>query len=83
MKIKVEFDLTPKEFRATMGWPDVTELQQQMMDDFRAKMMAGEEGYDPMSLMKPYLAQSAMTMEGVQKAVSSMMEGYLRSGDKK
>ena len=83
MKITIEFDLTPQEFRAAMGWPDVTELQQQMMDDFRAKMTAGEEGYDPMSLMKPYLTQSTMTMESVQKTVSSIMESYFRSGDKK
>ncbi len=82
MKINIEFDLTPKEFRAAMGLPDVSELHQQMMDDFREKMTAGEEGYDPMSLMKPYLSQSAVTMEGMQKIMSSMMENYFRS-DKK
>ena len=83
MKITVEFDLTPEEFRAAMGWPDVTELQQQMLDDIRAKMTAGEEGYDPMSLMKPFMAQSAVTMEGVQKAVTSMMESYFNKSDKR
>ena len=83
LKIKVEFDLTPKEFRAAMGWPDVSQLHEQLMDDFREKMNAGEEGYDPMSLLKPYLAQSAMTMEGMQKAVTAMMEGYFRSSEKK
>ena len=82
MKIKVEIDLTPKEFRESMGWPDVSGLHQQLMDDFREKVSAGEEGYDPLSLMKPYLAQSAMTMDGMQKMVSSMMETYFRSSDK-
>ncbi len=82
MKITVEFDLTPEEFRATMGWPDVKELQQQMMDDIKEKMSAGVEGYDPMSLMKPFLAQSAMTMEGFQKTVTSMMDGYFKKSNK-
>ena len=79
MKITIEIDLTPAEFRESMGWPDVSEFQNQLMDDIREKMQAGVEGYDPMSLMRPFLMHSASTMEGFQKAMAGMM-GSVFSG---
>ena len=83
MKIKVEFDLTPEEFRSAMGWPDVKELQKDMIDDIKEKMVAGVDGYDAMSMMKPFLNQSVMSMEGFQKSITSMMESYFTSGGEK
>ena len=80
MKITIEIDLTPAEFRESMGWPDVSEFQNQLMDDIREKMQAGAEGYDPMSLMRPFLMHSASTMEGFQKAMAGMM-GSVFSGN--
>ncbi|MEW7980724.1 MAG: hypothetical protein G8D28_09015 [gamma proteobacterium symbiont of Phacoides pectinatus] len=41
-------------------------------------MEAGAEGFDPLTLLKPYLAQSASSMEGFQKIMGGMMEGYFR-----
>lgn len=83
MKIKVEFDLTPEEFRSAMGWPDVKELQKQMVDDIKDKMASGVEGYDAMSMMKPFLNQSAMSLEGFQKSITSMMESYFTTANGK
>lgn len=82
MKITVEFDLTPQEFRQSLGWPDVSDLNEQIINDIREKMTAGVEGYDPMSLMKPFIAQSTITMEGFQKAMMSMMDGYFSNKSK-
>ena len=81
MKITIEIDLTPAEFRESMGWPDVSEFQNQLMDDIREKMQAGVEGYDPMSLMRPFLMQSASTMEGFQKAMAGMMGSVFSAGN--
>lgn len=83
MKIKVEFDLTPEEFRSAMGWPDVKDLQKEMVDDIKEKMTSGVEGYDAMSMMKPFLSQSAVSMEGFQKSITSMMESYFTAGSDK
>ncbi len=83
MKIKVEFDLTPEEFRSAMGWPDVKDLQKQMIDELKEKMTLGVEGYDAMSMMKPFMSQSATTMEGFQKTITSMMESYFTAGKDK
>ncbi|QJQ95353.1 MULTISPECIES: hypothetical protein [Halomonadaceae] len=57
MKINVEFDLTPQEFRQSMGLPDVEAFQRDLMSRIQQQMEAGVEGYDPMSLLQPFLQQ--------------------------
>lgn len=57
MKINVEFDLTPEEFRRALGLPDVEAFQQELLNRIQKQMESGVEGYDPMSLMKPFLQQ--------------------------
>lgn len=57
MKINVEFDLTPEEFRRALGLPDVEAFQKDLLDRIQKQMESGVEGYDPMSLMKPFLQQ--------------------------
>lgn len=57
MKINVEFDMTPAEFRQAMGLPDVDAFQREMMSRIQQQMEAGAEGYDPWNLMQPFLQQ--------------------------
>lgn len=57
MKIHVEFDLTPAEFRQSMGLPDVEAFQRELMTRIQKQMEAGVEGYDPWSLMQPFMQQ--------------------------
>jgi len=73
MKISIDVDLTPDEFRKTLGLPDISELQKEVVEQFRKQMAAGAEGYDPMSLMKPYLSSGMNSMEAMQKSFFNMM----------
>jgi hypothetical protein len=57
MKINVEFDMTPAEFRQALGLPDVDAFQREMMSRIQQQMEAGVEGYDPWNLMQPFLQQ--------------------------
>ncbi|SHF42755.1 hypothetical protein SAMN02745148_02614 [Modicisalibacter ilicicola DSM 19980] len=57
MKINVEFDLTPAEFRESLGLPDVEAFQRDLMSRIQQQMEAGVEGYDPWSLMQPFMQQ--------------------------
>ena len=83
MKISIDIDLTPEEFRRTMGLPDVTELQKEVVEQFRKQMVAGAEGYDPMSLMQPYLNSGLNSMEAMQKSFfNMMMQQTGKTGDK-
>ncbi len=82
MKINVEFDLTPDEFRQSLGLPDVAVFQQQMLDQIKKQMESGVEGYDPMSLMQPYLQQSGMGQgmtQGLSQGVSQGLSQGLSS----
>jgi len=68
MKIKVEIDTTPEEMRRFFGMPDVQDLQQDLLSSIREKMKAGVEGYDPFSLLKPFLPENLRSMDAMQKA---------------
>nr|WP_297458240.1 hypothetical protein [uncultured Halomonas sp.] len=57
MKINVEFDLTPAEFRQSLGLPDIEAFQRDVMERIQKQMEAGVEGYDPWSLMQSFMQQ--------------------------
>ncbi len=58
MKMKAEFNLEgePEELRRFFGMPDVTKLQEEIIKQIQSKMHAGAEGFDPLSLMKPFFS---------------------------
>jgi hypothetical protein len=70
MKITVDFDITPAEMRKLVGLPDVEAFQQQLMDDIRARMMAGAEGYDPLKLFQPYVSGTLASWDMFQKMLT-------------
>ncbi|QTF91666.1 DUF6489 family protein [Halomonas sp. BM-2019] len=78
MKINVEFDLTPEEFRQALGLPDVAVFQQQLLEQIQKQMESGVEGYDPMSLMQPFLQQSGMG-QGLTQGISQGLSQGLSS----
>jgi hypothetical protein len=77
MKINIEFDMTPEEFRRAMGLPDVQEFQNEVMKGMMEKMLSGEEGYDAMTLFKPMMSESMKSMDQVQKTFMNMMTSYM------
>ncbi|WP_428609081.1 DUF6489 family protein [Sedimenticola sp.] len=79
--MKISIDITPEEMRKLMGWPDVQGLQEEMINKIREQMNAGAEGYDPLSLMQPFFAQSASSMESFQKMITNMMSAYGKKSD--
>lgn len=80
MQIKITVDATPEEARRFFGLPDVGPLQDEMLDRVREKMKAGEAGFDPFTLMQPYLAPSMSSLEAMQKAFWESMAAA--SGEK-
>lgn len=80
MNIKIDVDMTPEEMRKVMGLPDVQKFQQDMMAKITEQMEAGVEGYDPLTLFKPYLPSGVGSMEAMQKLMMNMMTSGLSSG---
>ncbi len=83
MKFTINVDMTPEELRRVLGLPDVSALQQEMIERVREQMAAGTEGYDPLTLLKPYLNSGLGSMEALQKMLFTMMSQYGRNDDHK
>lgn len=80
MNFKIDVEMTPEELRRALGLPDVSALQQDMIDKAREQMEAGAEGYDPLTLLKPYLNNGLGSMEAFQKLMFGMMNQYGKGG---
>ena len=84
MKFKVDVDMSPEELRKVLGLPDVQKLQDDMMRKISEQMDAGAEGYDPLTLFKPYLTSGVGSMDALQKIMMNLMTaGYSGSDNKK
>lgn len=71
--MKVSVEMTPRELREFLGFPDVKPLQDEMLERMREQMLAGVESTDPASLMRPFLAPNLETLESMQRAFWSAM----------
>jgi len=71
MKVRLEFDISPREIRQVLGLPDVEQLQTDVIAAIRERMVAGVEGFDPLSLLRSFftLAQGFPGFESLQKLV--------------
>jgi len=84
VKFKIDIDMTPDELRKVLGLPDVQKFQEDMMNKITEQMEAGVEGYDPLTLFKPYLTSGLGSMEALQKIMMNLMtSGYGSSDNKK
>jgi len=68
MKVHVEMEMTPQEARAMMGLPDVAPMQQEMMDEMRARMKAAFDAGDPEGMMRAWMPFFSGEMGGGAKA---------------
>jgi hypothetical protein len=81
MKVSPKFDIAPKEIRQVLGLPDVEQLQREVVDAIRERMVAGVEGFDPLSLLRSFfgLAQNFPGFDTLQKLVR---QAASRGGEK-
>ncbi|MFT5174939.1 MAG: hypothetical protein ACI8W7_003128 [Gammaproteobacteria bacterium] len=77
MKINVSVDCTPQELRDFLGWPDVGDIQQQMLERVSKLMADGVGEIDPVSLMRPFLAPNTQAMDSAQKAFLQAMQAAM------
>ncbi len=82
MKFTIDIEMTPEELRESLGLPDVSSLHDEMIDTIRERMHQGVEGYDPMTLLKPFMTSDLGTVEGFQKLMFSLMNQYTRPSKK-
>ncbi|MDI3324991.1 DUF6489 family protein [Pontibacterium granulatum] len=80
MKFKIDIDMSPEELRKVLGLPDVEGFHEDMINRIREQMDAGVDGYDPLTLFKPYLSSGVGSMEALQKMMLSMMTSPYSGG---
>jgi hypothetical protein len=83
MNIKFDIDVTPQELRTFFGLPDLEPLQQEMLAHIRDQMLKGAAGFDPMSLMKPFLPGNLQSLDGMQKAFWDAMKAATQTATDK
>jgi hypothetical protein len=81
MNFKIDLDISPEEVRRLMGLPDVQAFQDELLARIRQQMDAGVEGYDPQSLMRPFMSQAAASMDAFQKMFGTMLNTTARKVD--
>ncbi len=75
MKIKFDIEATPQELRSFFGLPDLEPLQQEMLDAIRKNITLGTEGFDPVTLMRPFLPEQMSSLTSLQQSIWQTMLG--------
>jgi hypothetical protein len=68
VKIRVDVDITPQELRDFFGLPNIQPMQDELIAKIRENMQRGIEGFDPATLMRPFLPEHLRSLEALQKS---------------
>lgn len=82
MKMTIEVDCSPEEARRFLGLPDVTELNEAMVAELRAKMAENIATMTPDEMMKTWLPGGMQGLEQMQKAFWAGLSGQGGAGPK-
>ncbi len=78
MKVIIEIDLSPKEARELMGWPDVSRFHETMLNSLGEQLKNG--GNEALTaLLQPFMAESQRAFSSYQK----LMEGFVNLNTQK
>ncbi len=74
MKMTIEIDCTPVEARAFMGLPDVTLLNEKLVEEMQKRMTANINMVSPEELMKNWAAFGAGAQEQFRNLMSAAVD---------
>ena len=85
MKFTIDVDCTPEEARRFLGLPDVTPMQDRMLEEMEKRMMESMKGFDMESLMKQWMTPGleGAGLEGFNKMAQAFwqnMGGFTKGG---
>jgi len=75
MKVTLNVECTPQEARAFLGLPDVTALNEAMMDEMQTRMKANMAALQPEELMKSWMAFGGQATEHFRKLMTAAATG--------
>ena len=71
MKVKIEVECTPEEARASLGLPDVTALNEALMNEMQARLRSNMAALQPDELMKNWIAFGGQAQEQFRKLMAA------------
>ncbi len=75
MKITINVDCTPEEARSVMGLPDVSTLNDAMIEEMKKRVENGFSSEDVDKMMNTWMTGASAGMGEMQKAFFSMIPG--------
>lgn len=70
MKVKIEAECTPEEARAFLGLPDVTVLNDHLVDEMKTRMEANIAAMQPDELMKTWTSFGLQAQDQFRQLMS-------------
>jgi len=80
MKLNVEIDLTPLEARQFLGLPDVSPLNDHLVEEMKKRLDANLAMAKPEELMKNWIAFGGQASAEFMKLMSAAAQGYKGGG---
>ena len=77
MKMTIEIDCTPVEARAFFGLPDVSPLNDHMVDEMKRRLNANIAMLEPGELLKNWMAFGGQATEQFQKLMTAAASGAM------
>ncbi|WP_309642998.1 DUF6489 family protein [Phenylobacterium sp.] len=74
MKMTIEVDCSPQEARAFLGLPDVTPLNDKLVEEMQTRMTSNMAMLSPDELMKNWAAFGAGAQENFRKLMSAAVD---------
>jgi hypothetical protein len=65
MKVKLEIDASPEEWRRFFGMPDMTDIHEELLKQAKQKMQQAD--FDPLAMMQQFMPKDFSTMAEFQK----------------
>jgi hypothetical protein len=74
MKLSIEVDCTPEEARAFFGLPDVSPLNERLVEEMQSRLSSNLSLLSPDELLKNWMSFGAGAQEQFRKLLSTMTD---------
>lgn len=78
MKMTIDIECTPVEARTFLGLPDISGLNQHLVDQMRQRMDENMAALQPEELMKTWLAFGGQAQEHFRKLMTAAAGGAMK-----
>ncbi len=82
MRLTINVDCTPEEARAFLGLPDLTPVNDMMVEETRKRLEANMEALEPEALMKNWMSLGGMMTEQFSNLMGTAAAAAMKDAPK-